>query len=100
MKNKEFERFTVSMEEFVSSYLGLDYMRGTDSFDNLIRCTHKDLTELGIEGVKRVPFQSVSLGDLLRGDIIIVASGKKHGDIAPYINPRLLYEKENKTNTK
>lgn len=95
--DKNFDRFTITMEEFLIQYLGLDYMDGTESFENLKKCSHQDLSNLGIEGVKRVPFDYVSISDLMEGNILLVKSGKKKSEIAPYIRPSLLFEKQNKT---
>lgn len=96
--NKSYDRFTITMEEFLIQYLGLDYMDGTVDFENLKKSTHKDLTELGIEGVKRVPFEYVSLSDIMEGNILLVRSGKRKSEIAPYIRPSLLFEKTKNRN--
>lgn len=92
-----FSKYYITMEEFVNYYLGLSDLEEQD-YKNLIHGTHQDLTSLGIENVKRIPFEYIHSSDIYNGNILLVRSGKNKNNIAPYIRPSLiLNSNENKT---
>ena len=89
----------MSMAEFLINYANLD---GNLTVEQVIeleinRVTHRDLTELGIPYIKRVPSDIVTEDDISSGRILIVydfKSTKASKRRAPYLRPELVKEME------
>lgn len=101
MKNENIlDYYSISMETFINDYLDLLYMEEESiNYYDLIHASHAELKELKIPGVKTVPYEIVTISDIMEGKILIVRSGKKKGQLAPYLRPSLVLEKENKNKT-
>lgn len=98
MKKLEYE-ISISMIEFLTSYVGLDDIVDEETIAKLKRATHRDIKELGIPYVKAVPFETVEKEDIETGSILYVYDGKstkKNKRVAPYIRPEILKEQERK----
>ena len=92
--NNKFKNYRVlTMEEFILNYLELngDY----SIFDKI---NHYDITDLNIDGVKRVPDQLVTEEDLRTGRVLLVQSkGYKHRGkmVCAYLRPDIVKLEEN-----
>lgn len=97
MNNKELKQYTyLTMEEFIRDYLDIDHIVPEDRFPSLAKLSHQNLTELMFKYVKRVPFDIIDSDEILRGDIILVADGRKgkKPNLGAYIRPEILRNEE------
>ena len=87
--NSKYKNYKVlTMEEFITNYLDLN-----GDYSIYEKINHYDITELNIEGVKRVPNQYVTEEDLRTGRVLLVESKgfKHHGKmVCAYIRPDIV----------
>ena len=83
-------KYIISMMDFLTNYLKLD------NIDELLtKLNHYDLSELNIDGVKRVPNDLVTTEDIQTGRVLLVKSKgfKHHGNmVCAYLRPNLVKE--------
>ena len=86
-------RYVISMMDFLVNYLHIENVD-----DVLNQINHRDITELNIDGVKRVPSQLVKNSDVVKGRVLWVEStGAKHKgkEINAYMRPDLVKKEDN-----
>lgn len=92
--NSKFKNYKVlTMEEFIINYLEL-----SGDYSIFEKMNHYDITDLNIDGVKRVPDQYVTEEDLRTGRVLLVESkGFKHRGkmVCAYLRPDIVRLEEN-----
>ena len=89
MRKRFSEYRVISMQEFIENYLMV--------YNNIDNINHYDITDLNLDGVKRIPNDIVSDEDIMTGRVILVeASGSKHHGkmVCAYLRPDIVMYKE------